>query len=457
MKKEIRKGNGGTPDSIPRGVPKNTAEFDRINELTGAGLPRTDDLSVLSSGYRIKDFNVPNRLVCQPMEGCDGCPDGSPGELTIRRAHRLASSGAGIIWFEATACLPEARANPRQLMLTQENISSFARLADEMREISVRENGFAPLIMLQLTHSGRYSRPQGVPAPIRAYSWPEAERGSETLPALITDDGLDEVREALLRSSALTEKAGFDGADIKCCHRYLNSELLSAYTRENSRYGGDFEGRTRLIRETLAGAVANASRGFIVGTRINIYDGIAYPYGFGCRTDGTLEPDMSEPVKLIRILYGAGASLIDITAGNPYFNPHVNRPFAAGPYTPEEHPACGVARMLELTAEVKRSLPEDLPVISSGLSWLGAASPGVAAAYIEKGGFDFAGFGRLTLACPGFAKKILRGEGLRPSDLCAACSGCTSLMRLPGGTPGCVIKDRLYTDIYKIMRSAEAK
>ena len=127
MKKEIRKGNGGTPDSIPRGVPKSTAEFDRINELTGAGLPRKDDLSALSSGYRIKDFNVPNRLVCQPMEGCDGCPDGSPGELTIRRAHRLASSGAGIIWFEATACLPEARATPRPLMLTQDNISSFAR------------------------------------------------------------------------------------------------------------------------------------------------------------------------------------------------------------------------------------------------------------------------------------------------------------------------------------------
>ena len=136
--------------------------------------------------------------------------------------------------------------------------------------------------------------------------------------------------------------------------------------------------------------------------------------------------------------------------GNPYFNPHVNRPFAKGGYEAAEHPLAGVQRMLDGIAEVRKTLPADVKVISSGISYLGAASAGVTSGYIRDGGFDFAGYGRETLAYPDVASDICKNGALNPKKLCIACSKCTQIMRQAGGTPGCVIRDgEVYLPIYR--------
>lgn len=439
-----------------RNVLLNRENFGALNASLGSPMKYSEDLSCLSRPAAIGTKTAPNRLVCQAMEGCDGRADGAPDELTERRYLRFARGGAGIIWFEATACLEEGRANPRQLWLTEENLDEFRALVDKIRETALRENGYAPLIFMQDTHSGRYSKPHGVPEPIIAYNNPIFEKNAPIDPSrVITDEGIDRVKEALVKNAALAERAGFDGVDVKCCHRYLNSELLSAYERPG-RYGGSFENRTRLLREAVEGAAQVTSSSFLVSTRLNVYDGFPYPYGFGVRPDGTTDFDPTEPVRLLRSLSALGVKLVNVTMGNPYFNPHVNRPFAAGPYTPAEHPAEGVARMLNGIASVKAEVPEVL-LISSALSWLGTAAPGVAAGYIGAGDFDFAGFGRMIFAYPDFAREILQRGALDPKKVCVACSKCTELMRSPGGTPGCVIRDPLYTDLYRKMIAAQAK
>ena len=134
--------------------------------------------------------------------------------------------------------------------------------------------------------------------------------------------------------------------------------------------------------------------------------------------------------------------------GNPYFNPHVNRPFSAGAYTPDEHPLTGVARVLKGTEQIKKQVG-DIKLICSALSYLGTVSPNVAAAFIERGAFEYAGFGRMILAYPDFARDILRTGGLKKEKCCIACSKCTQIMR-SGGTPGCVIRDsEAYMPIYR--------
>ena len=75
------------------------------------------------------------------MEGCDGTSDGNIGELTERRYMRFAESGAGIIWFEATAVCQEGRANPRQLYLTEENVDTYKSLLDNIRKASIEKFG----------------------------------------------------------------------------------------------------------------------------------------------------------------------------------------------------------------------------------------------------------------------------------------------------------------------------
>ena len=420
--------------------------FFEQNEALGTALPYSEDISVLGTPITVGNKTLPNRLACQAMEGCDGNADGTPAELTIRRYKRFAEGGSAIIWFEATACREDGRANPRQLWITKDNLDSFKKIVSDIKEDAIKANGFEPLVIMQATHSGRYSKPHGFPEPLIAYNNPIFEGNNPIDKSrILSDDELDRIGAALVASSKLAEQAGFDGVDIKCCHRYINSELLSAYTREG-KYGGSFENRTRLLRESIEGAMQSTGKDFIVSSRLNVYDGFEYPYGFGVKKDGGIAFDPEEPIKLLKDLRALGVELLNITMGNPYFNPHVNRPFALGGYDPGEHPLEGVARMLNGIALLKKEVPE-LKIISSALSYLGVVAPQVCAAFIKDGGFDFCGFGRTILAYPDYANDILAG-GMKKDKICLCCSKCSEMMRA-GGTPGCVMRDKLYSDIYR--------
>ena len=432
---------------INRKVFFSSEDFRARNSELGLNLPFSEDISVLGESSSVNKKNIPNRIALQAMEGCDGTSDGKPDELTKRRYARFAESDAGIIWFEATAVLPEGRANPHQLYINGSNLDSFKEIAENIRETAMKKNGHSPLLIMQITHSGRYSKPHGKPEPLIAYNNPIFEKDCPiSSDRILSDEYLDSVRDALVGGTVLAEKAGFDGVDIKCCHRYLNSELLSAYTREG-RYGGSLENRTRLLRESIKGVIESTNSGFIASSRVNMYDGFPYPYGFGVSRDGGLEFDPTEPEWLIRELYSYGVSVLNISMGNPYFNPHVNRPFTMGAYSPDEHPLVGVARILNGTAKLKKALP-DMKIICSALSYLGVAAPNVAAAFIKDGGFDYAGFGRQAFAYPSFPHDILNDGHMDKDKCCICCSKCTEIMRA-GGTPGCVIRDKsVYLPIY---------
>ena len=427
---------------------KSAAELLEEAEKQQIHLPFQEDVSLLATQVFINGREIPNRIAIQPMEGCDGTADGKPAELTLRRYDKFARSGAGLIWAEATAVWEEGRATPRQLWIREENLDAFRAMNDRIREISMKENGFVPLIFMQATHSGRYSKPEGVPAPLIAYNNPLFEKDSP-IPAerIVTDDYLHRLVERMGEAAKLAEKAGFDGVDIKSCHRYLGSELLSAYTRPGN-FGGSFENRTRFLRESIAGAKAAVSSNFIVTSRLNIYDGFPYPYGFGVNEKDGLIHDMTEPKKLIGILHKElGVDLLDITVGNPYVNPHVNRPADIQPYALPEEPLTGVARMLDCTRQIQAAYP-DLTVIGSGLSYLRQFAPGVAAGAIREGYFQIAGFGRMAFAYPEFAKDILSGKGLDPKQCCITCGKCSQLMRF-GSKAGCVVRDSVYTRLYQ--------
>lgn len=290
-------------------------EFKAQNAELNTNLPYSEDTNVLGQEYKIGNKTVHNRLACQAMEGCDGTFDGRPDELTKRRYSRFAKGGAGIIWFEATAVLEEGRANPRQLYINENTLDSFKKQVEDIKETALKANGYEQLVIMQATHSGRYSKPQGVPAPLIAYNNPVFEKDNPiSADKIITDEYLDRVGEALVNGARLAEKAGFDGVDIKCCHRYLNSELLSAYNRKG-KYGGSLENRTRLLRESVKGAIESCSSDFLVSSRLNVYDGFPYPYGFGVPKNGGLEFDSTEPDWLIKELYKLGVRILNITMG----------------------------------------------------------------------------------------------------------------------------------------------
>ncbi len=412
-------------------------------------IPLSDDLSVLSTPVTAAGITIPNRLAIQPMEGCDSDEGGKPSELTIRRYKRFAESGAGLIWAEAAAIVEEGRANPRQLMITDKNLDDYKRMVDMIKSRSMEINGYEPVIILQLTHSGRYSKPQGTPAPMIAYNNPILEGDTPiSSDRIVTDDYLRSLIEQYAVSARLAEQAGFDGVDIKACHRYLVCEFLSAFNRPGD-FGGSFENRTRLLREAVASARSAVSADTLVTTRMNLYDGYPRPYGWGVNDSGSVEPDMAEPIELIRRFYNEyGMRIIDFTIGNPYNNPHINRPYDIGAYEPPEHPLEGVSRACDVISQIKHAIPE-MKIVSSEYSYLRQFSPYQAAGMISEGHADLAGYGRMAFAYPEFARDILTKGEMEPKKCCITCSKCTELMRA-GSVTGCVIKDQeVYLPLYQ--------
>ncbi|MGN0997984.1 MAG: flavin oxidoreductase/NADH oxidase [Faecousia sp.] len=412
-------------------------------------LPRANNWESLNQTVKIAGKTVENRITYQPMEGCDSQPDGTPSDLTTRRYERFAAGGAGIIWLEATSVMDEGRANPRQLFLNDQTLDAYKRLCQRIKETAMKAHGFEPFVVVQLTHSGRYSKPTGTPAPLIAHHDPNLEQAASIADErIVSDSYLEQVRDRMVYGAELAQRAGFDAADIKCCHRYLFSELLSAYDRPGP-YGGSYENRTRILRESVQGARQVCDSSFVIASRMNIYDGYAYPYGFGVSPEGGLEPDFTEPIRLAQDLVDSGVALLNFTMGNPYSNPHVNRPFRKGPYVPTEEPIQGVTRMLRGGRIVANSLRGPVTTVCSGFTFLGASAADVAAACIADGWFDCAGFGRQAFSYPNFAADVCLNRKIDPKQLCAACSKCTELMRA-GGKTGCILHDQeIYLPMYR--------
>ncbi len=416
-----------------------------------------EDIAPLLSPVDSAGLRLPNRLVVLPMEGCDGLPDGAPDELTFRRYRRFAAGGAGLVWVEATAVTEEGRANPRQLWLHEASMAGFAALVVEAHQAARQELGsdHRPFIVLQLTHSGRYSRPGRAPGPIIAHRSPYLDPLQRLPPdyPLIGDDELERLEDRYVEAAILAHRAGFDAVDVKACHRYLVSELHASFTREG-RYGGSFENRSRFFRNVVR-KIREAAPGLAVTSRLNAYDAMPYPYGFGVDREDAGKPDLTEPIALVQFLRDMGAPVVNITIGNPYYNPYVNRPFdlpVAGGAAPPEHPLVGVARFVDIVRRIQEAFPEML-VIGGGYSWLRQFFPNVAAGSIRKGWATLVGVGRMAFAYPDFARDLASRGKLDPERVCVTCSACTQIMR-DGGRTGCVPRDaQIYEPIYKTGRS----
>ena len=394
---------------------------------------------MIENAIQIGEKTICNRVVLQPMEGCDCNTDGSPSELTREKYIRAARSGAGLIWFEANAVCPEGRTNPRQMMLTEDNLPSFKNLLQEMREIAKKECGISPIFILQLTHSGRQSI-----VPMIAYRHPiYEERRPVTDENIVTDEYLDTLPEKYAESARLAVEAGFDGVDVKSCHGYLFQELLSAFTRAG-RYGGSFENRIKLYLDCVRVVKKAIPDHILLTTRLSVSDMVPKPYGFGTTEENEL--DLTEPDMLIERLVSEGIQILNVTVGNPYYNPHVNRPYRKGGYETPEAAQTGLERFEYIEGHIKEKFPM-LTVVGSGLSYYRDDLMEQSERQLRDGICDMVGYGRMWLAYPMFYRDYMKGA-FDPKKCCLACSKCTELMQAKQ-VSGCAVFNEYYRNLYK--------
>ena len=426
--------------------------------------------ATLGRGVAVGAFHVGNSMAIHPMEGCDGTLDGRPGELTWRRYERFGRGGAKLIWFEATAVRPDARANPRQLWITKDNVDDFARLLEMTRSVHRGAWGTADDVLepLQLTHSGRYSTPRRVVA----YHNPLIH---QTEYPLIEDDDLERLEDDYVAAARLAVSAGFRAIDIKATHGYLLHELLGAKVRPG-RYGGPLENRTRFLRNVLGKLRAEFGARLILCMRLGCFDGVPfgatpgisyeqrpYEHGFGVDPRDPSREDLGEVKQAIAWFREDGLQLLNVSIGCPYYNPHIGRPFEMpdeGNYEQPEHPLLGVDRHFRIAGELQRAFP-DLPMVGTGYSWLQIYSLNAAAYNIASGNIRLFGLGRGSLAFPDFARAALEHGRLDERRVCKTLTYCTYLMRQKdhplGQVPtGCPPFDKeAYGPIIKEVRAAK--
>ena len=412
-------------------------------------LPFSSSTDILKTPLKVGNVTFHNRMGIAPMEGADSLEDGSPSDYTIRRYVNEAIGGSALIWFEAISIVPEGRSSKTQLLLTEENVESYKRMNEKIKEAGRKANGFEPYLIMQANHSGRYSNPDNRPAPMIAYRHPQLEqyRAADDS-CIVTDDYLKSLEESFGKAALLAKKAGFDAVDIKSCHGYLLAELLSAYDRPG-QYGGNYENRTRLLKNGIKAAKVWEDENFQVTCRLGIYDGYEYPWGFGVSEGSGLKPDLKEPIRLVKELYGnCGIQMMNLTMGNPYATTHVTRPFDMGKYEPEEHPFTGIGRMIAGIGEVKKAVPE-MVIFGSAASYLRRFADLYTAGAVEEGFCDGMLFGRMAFADPDYANEIIKNGRIDPKRVCMTCGKCGDLIRAHKPT-GCVIRDpKTFMPFYK--------
>ncbi len=494
--------------------------FDCGDELRGPDGPLAWPLAVFGR-------EVSNRFAILPMEGWDAHRDGSPSELTRRRWRRFGLSGAKLVWGgEAVAVVPEGRANPNQLFVDGNQLDDCVGwLAGLRQEVLAGHDesgigGERPVIGLQLTHSGRLSRPDPPPAgprPLRAQVHPvlDVRLGEAAARPLVTDEQLEEIGDAYVRAARCAERAGFDFVDIKCCHGYLLHELLGARARPG-RFGGSFENRVRLPLAIIA-AVRDACPGVGVGVRLSVGDVAPFVVGesgvgvpdtvserhdagasragkAACATDvspgsspsdlGSVQPataplatnpaglgfgidpvncalpdpTCAEAIRFIGLLVEAGVEMINVTMGSPYSCPHLSRPFTYPASDGYLPPEDPLRSVLRQLTAVRtvRAAFPRLPLVGTGYSYLQEWLPHVAEAEIGAGHVDFVGLGRMVLACPSLPADVLSGRQPRRRLICRTFSDCTTGPR-NHMVSGCWPLDERYRSMPEFARIREIR
>ena len=438
----------------------------------------------------INGKRIGNRWAIQPMEGWDASLTGAPTDEVCRRWQRFGESGAKLIYGgEAMAVRPDGRANPRQLIICADNKTGLAKLSESLLAAHRERHGTtADLVVgFQLTHSGRFCRPNDHQRlePRVAYRHPILDRkfGVTRDEQVLTDSEVERLIQNYVAAARIAWDVGADFVDIKHCHGYLLHEFLSAFTRPG-KYGGSFENRTRVLREIVA-AIRASGNPIDLGVRLSAFDfvpfradparsrpgkpgpGMAeefshclpYRYAFGCDQQKPVEPDLAETFQFMELCAQLGVRILNLSAGSPYYNPHIQRPAAYPPsdgYQPAHDPLIDVARQIQCVRQLKTKAPPSLILVGSAYSYLQEYLPLVAQDVVRRGWADLIGIGRMALSYPTMVADSVEQGSVNPKFICRTFSDCTTAPR-NGLISGCYPLDKYYTARPEFQKLREIK
>ena len=497
---------------------KTVAEFRAHLATLGLDLPCEDEIVIGNAspltqsidGVTINGKRNGNRWAIHPMEGWDGTTTGGVTEEMLRRWQRFGESGAKLIYGgEAMAVRPDGRANPNQIIITEENKEGIASLRETLVKAHQERYGKTDdlVIGFQLTHSGRFCKPNDKKRmePRVAFRHPILDRKFNVTSdaQMFTDAEIEELIQCYIRAAKIAWDVGADFVDIKHCHGYLLHEFLGAHTRPG-KFGGSFENRTRILRDIVSGIWASGNK-IELGVRLSAFDFVPfkpdpalsqpgklgpgipedysqclpYRYGFGVNPDNPVDYDLTETFQFMDLCCALNVKIVNLTAGSPYYNPHIQRPAAYPPsdgYQPAHDPLIDVARQINVVRQVKEHLsrkskvesretaspstfdvrPSTPILIGTAYSYLQEYLPHVAQYVVRNGWTDMVGLGRMVLSYPTILAEAVEKGSITPKQICRTFSDCTTAPR-NGMISGCYPLDKYYSAKPEFQQLKEVK
>jgi 2,4-dienoyl-CoA reductase-like NADH-dependent reductase (Old Yellow Enzyme family) len=499
---------------------KTVADFRAHVASLGLDLPCEDEIVAGSNsplaqaieGVTINGKRVGNRWAIHPMEGWDGTTTGGVTEEMLRRWQRFGESGAKLIYGgEAMAVRPDGRANPNQIIITEENKAGIASLRETLVKAHQERYGNTNdlVIGFQLTHSGRFCKPNDKKRmePRVAFRHPILDRKFNVTSdnQMFTDAEIEELIQGYIRAAKIAWDVGADFVDIKHCHGYLLHEFLGAHTRPG-KFGGSFENRTRILRDIVAGIRASGNK-IEIGVRLSAFDFVPfkpdpalsqpgklgpgipedyshclpYRYGFSVNVNNPVDYDLTETFQFAELCAQLGVKILNLSAGSPYYNPHIQRPAAYPPsdgYQPAHDPLIDVARQINVVRQIKEHLvkvrgekgegrgdvnnsplavrPSNLVLVGTAYSYLQEYLPHVAQYVVRNGWTDMVGLGRMVLSYPNILAEAVEKGRITPKQICRTFSDCTTAPR-NGMISGCYPLDKYYSAKPEFQQLKEVK
>lgn len=260
----------------------------------------------------LRDLTIPNRIFLSPMcmYMCEE-RDGVPTDWHLAHLGARAAGGFGLLITEATAVVPEGRISPEDAGLWNDTQrDAWQRIVDFC-------HGHGAAIGVQLAHAGRkasvyrdHQGPKGS-VPVTEGGWHTVAPSPIAFPGLAAPTELSvqqihDVIDSFAAAAVRADEAGFDVVELHAAHGYLLFEFLSPFTNQRTdEYGGDFEGRTRLLIEVVRKVRSVWPQGKPLFVRISATEWL----------DGGWTVD--ESTTLAGILHSEGVDLLDVSsAGN---------------------------------------------------------------------------------------------------------------------------------------------
>jgi len=263
----------------------------------------------LFSPISFREVTLPNRIAVSPM--CQySSVDGFANDWHLVHLGARAAGGAGLVFTEAAAVLPEGRITPNDLGIWKdEHIAMLAQVVDFLHEQGAHA-------AIQLAHAGRkasMNRPwdgERLLSPAEN-GWtnvvapsPVAFAASYAKPHELDRAGIAEVKHAFAAAASRSLAAGFDIIEVHAAHGYLLHEFLSPLSNHRTdNYGGSFDNRIRLLVETVDAVRVVWLEHLPLFVRISATDW----------TEGGW--DVVQSVALARVLKQHGVDLIDTSSG----------------------------------------------------------------------------------------------------------------------------------------------